>query len=241
MNELVRTPSAPETAVPRRRAARSAAAAASGPAAPERVRVNDPDRTMANILEVATAEFADKGLAGARIDEIAALTHTSKRMIYYYFESKEGLYLAVLEESYRRIRQIETSLRLEDMEPEAALRALVGFTYDYQLGNPDFIRLVMNENMHRGEFIRRSTTIQELNVPVINAVQAVYERGVAAGVFRPHMDPIDLHMSISALCFFNVANRHTFSAIFKRSFDEAEAIAKRRESIIEMVVRFVRC
>ncbi|MFX8512213.1 helix-turn-helix domain-containing protein, partial [Acinetobacter baumannii] len=79
--------------------------------------MNDPDRTMANILEVATAEFADKGLAGARIDEIAALTHTSKRMIYYYFGSKEGLYLAVLEEAYRRIRQIETSLRLEDMEP----------------------------------------------------------------------------------------------------------------------------
>ena len=195
---------------------------------------------MANILEVATSEFADKGLAGARIDEIAALTHTSKRMIYYYFGSKEGLYLAVLEEAYRRIRQIETSLRLEDMEPEAALRTLVGFTFDYQLDNPDFIRLVMNENMHRGEFIRRSATIQELNVPAINAVQAVYERGVASGVFRPHMDPIDLHMSISALCFFNVANRHTFSAIFKRSLDEPEALAQRRDSIIDMVVRFVR-
>jgi len=171
MNEPVRTPLAVEPAP--RRTARKASAAA-----PERGRVNDPDRTMANILEVATAEFADKGLAGARIDEIAALTHTSKRMIYYYFGSKEGLYLAVLEEAYRRIRQIETSLRLEDMEPEAALRTLVGFTFDYQLDNPDFIRLVMNENMHRGEFIRRSATIQELNVPAINAVQAVYERGV---------------------------------------------------------------
>jgi AcrR family transcriptional regulator len=241
MNELVRTSpvDGPAAAVPapRRRAAREAAAA---PAA-QPGRVNDPDRTMANILEVATSEFADKGLAGARIDEIAALTHTSKRMIYYYFGSKEGLYLAVLEEAYRRIREIETSLRLEDMEPETALRALVGFTFDYQLANPDFIRLVMNENMHRGEFIRRSASIQDLNVPAINAVQAVYERGVAAGVFRPHMDPIDLHMSISALCFFNVANQHTFSAIFKRSLDEPSALVQRRDSIIEMVVRFVRC
>jgi AcrR family transcriptional regulator len=242
MNELVRTSPAhgPEPVTvpaPRRRVARDATAAS----AAERVRVNDPDRTMANILEVATSEFADKGLAGARIDEIAALTHTSKRMIYYYFGSKEGLYLAVLEEAYRRIRQIETSLRLEDMEPEAALRTLVGFTFDYQLGNPEFIRLVMNENMHRGEFIRRSATIQELNVPAINAVQAVYERGVAGGVFRPDMDPIDLHMSISALCFFNVSNSHTFSAIFKRSLDEPSALAQRRDSIIEMVVRFVRC
>jgi AcrR family transcriptional regulator len=203
-------------------------------------RTNDPGRTMADILEVATAEFADKGLAGARIDEIAALTRTSKRMIYYYFGSKEGLYLRVLEESYRRIRQIESELRLEDLPPEPALRKLVGFTYDYQLGNPDFVRLVMNENMHRGEFLARSSTIQELNVPVINSVREVYERGVVAKVFRPNLDPVDLHMSISALCFFTVANRHTFSLVFKRDLDSPAAIAARRESIVEMVARHVR-
>lgn len=215
--------------------------AASAEATPvERSRTNDPDRTMANILQVATAEFADKGLAGARIDEIAALTHTSKRMIYYYFGSKEGLYLAVLEEAYRRIRHIESELHLEDLAPEQALRTLVGFTFDYQLANPDFIRLVMNENIHRGEFISRSATIQELNVPVINAVRSVYQRGVAAGLFRPDVDAVDLHMSISALCFFNVSNRHTFGAIFKRQLDSAAAMAQRRESIIEMIVRFVR-
>lgn len=207
---------------------------------PDGSRTNDPERTMADILEVATAEFADKGLAGARIDEIAALTRTSKRMIYYYFESKEGLYIRVLEEAYRRIRRIEADLHLEDQAPETALRTLVGFTYDYQLGNPDFIRLVMNENMHRGEFLARSRTIQELNVPVINAVRSVYERGVKAGVFRPDIDPVDLHMSISALCFFNVANRHTFALIFKRDFDTPAAVAARRESIIETIVRYVR-
>jgi AcrR family transcriptional regulator len=205
-----------------------------------RGRVNDPDRTMADILQVATAEFADKGLAGARIDEIAALTSTSKRMIYYYFGSKEGLYVAVLEEAYRRIRRIESELRLGDLAPEQALRTLVGFTVDYQLANPDFIRLVMNENIHRGEYISRSTTIQQLNIPVIHAVRDVYQRGVAAGVFRPDVDPVDLHMSISALCFFNVSNRHTFGAIFKRSLDTPAATAQRRESIIEMIVRFLR-
>ena len=240
MNEMVQPPPGPVPAdKPRRgRAPRDAAAASGAPL--ERGRTNDPDRTMANILEVATAEFADKGLAGARIDEIAALTSTSKRMIYYYFGSKEGLYLAVLEEAYRRIRRIEAELRLGDLPPEQALRTLVGFTVDYQLANPDFIRLVMNENIHRGEFITRSTTIQQLNVPVINAVRDVYQRGVEAGVFRPDVDPVDLHMSISALCFFNVANRHTFGAIFKRSLDTPAATAQRRESIIEMIVRFLR-
>jgi len=194
---------------------------------------------MDNIVEVATKEFADKGLSGARIDEIAALTHTSKRMIYYYFTSKEGLYVAVLEEAYRRIRSIEATLNLDDLEPEAALRKLVGFTFDYQLANPDFIRLVMTENIHNGEFLAQSKTIQQLNVPVINAVKAVYDRGVKAGVFRRGLDAVELHMSISALCFFNVANRHTFALIFKRDMTDPEAMEGRRKNIVEMVARFV--
>jgi AcrR family transcriptional regulator len=203
-------------------------------------RTNDPARTMADILKVALREFADKGLAGARIDEIAAATRTSKRMIYYYFESKEGLYVAVLEEAYRRMRAIEAELHLDDMPPEDALRKLVGFTVDYQLANPDFIRLVMTENIHRGEFLARSKSIQKLNVPAIEGLRRVYERGVAAGVFRVGLDPIDLHMSISALSVFNVANRHTFALIFKRDLDAPAALIARRDSIIEMVVRFVR-
>lgn len=203
-------------------------------------RTNDPERTMADIIEVATKEFSEKGLAGARIDDIAQAMRTSKRMIYYYFGSKEGLYVAVLEEAYRRIRQIETELHLEDLAPEDALRKLVGFTFDYQLANPDFIRLVMNENIHRGEFLAQSKSIQKLNVPVINAVGKVYERGVKAGVFRSGIDPVDLHMSISALCFFNVSNRHTFSLIFKRDLESPAAVAARRDSITEMVVRFMR-
>jgi AcrR family transcriptional regulator len=217
-----------------------ARAASKKPARAPSSRTNDPERTKADILEVATQEFSEKGLAGARIDMIAETTRTSKRMIYYYFESKEGLYIAVLEEAYRRIRAIETRLELDDLNPEDALRKLVGFTVDYQLANPDFIRLVMNENIHRGEHIARSKAIQKLNVPAIGAVAKVYERGLAAGVFRSGIDPIDLHMSISALSFFNVANKHTFSVIFKRDLESPAAIVARRDSIVEMVVRFVR-
>ena len=234
MNEPVR----PATA-PRRRRAAETDAAADTPAA-ETGRTNDPEATMADILDVATREFAAKGLAGARIDEIAAATRTSKRMIYYYFGSKEGLYVAVLEEAYRRIRHIETDMHLEDLEPETALRRLVAFTCDYQRSNPDFIRLVMNENMHHGEFLAQSRLIQQLNVPAINLLRSVYERGVHEGVFRSGIDPIDLHMSISALSVFNVSNRHTFSLIFKHDFDDPAAIEARRDSIVEMIVRFVR-
>ena len=203
-------------------------------------RTNDPERTMADILEVATREFAEKGLAGARIDVIAEAMRTSKRMIYYYFGSKEGLYIAVLEEAYRRIRQIETELHLEDLSPEDALRRLVGFTVDYQLANPDFVRLVMTENIHRGEYLAQSKSIRKLNVPAIDGLRRLYDRGVAAGSFRSGLDMIDLHMSISALSVFNVANRHTFSLIFQRDLETAAALIARRDSIIEMVVRFVR-
>ena len=200
----------------------------------------DAEKSLADILEVATAEFADKGLAGARIDEIAAATRTSKRMIYYHFESKEALYIAVLEAAYRRIRAIEAELHLEDLAPEDALRKLVAFTFDYQHDNEPFIRLVMNENMHRGEYLARSSIIQELNVPAIDAVSRVYQRGLDAGVFRRDVDPIDLHMSISALCFFNVANRYTFSLNFKRDLTSPAALRARRDSVVEMVVRYLR-
>ncbi len=196
---------------------------------------------MAGILEVATAEFANKGLSGARIDEIAAATRTSKRMIYYYFGSKEGLYVAVLEESYRRMRAIEAEQHLEDLPPEAALRRLVEFTFDHHHGNPDYIRLVMSENMQRGEYLKQSKTIQELNVPAIRAIRLLYDRGVADGSFRPGLDPIDIHASISALTFFNVSNQHTFGLIFKHDGQSGDALAARRASIVELLVRFVRC
>jgi AcrR family transcriptional regulator len=216
---------------------RSAAPAASA-AVP--ARTYDAGRSMADILGVATAEFADKGLSGARVDAIAAATATSKRMIYYHFGSKEGLYIAVLEAAYRRIRAIEASLNLDDLAPEDALRKLVAFTFDYQHDNEAFIRLVMNENMHRGEYLARSRTIHDLNVPAIDAVRRVYQRGVQTRVFRRGLDPIDLHMSISALCFFNVANQYTFSLIFKRDLAAPRSLRARRDSIVEMIVRFVR-
>ena len=206
----------------------------------ETTRTNDPVRTMAGILEVATTVFANKGLSGARIDEIAAATRTSKRMIYYYFGSKDGLYIAVLEEAYRRMRAIEAELHLEDLPPEDALRRLVSFTFDHHHNNQAYIRLVMTENMERGAYLAQSKSIQQLNVAAIQAIRQLYDRGVALKVFRPGLDPIDIHASISALSFFNVSNQHTFDLIFKRDGQSPQAISARRDSIVEMLVRFVR-
>ena len=229
--------------VTKRRAKDEAASqtSAGGPktAARAKTRTNDPDRTKANIIEIATHEFSEKGLSGARIDEIAERTRTSKRMIYYYFESKEGLYRAVLEDSYRRIRTIEASLDLEHKPPLEALAQHVRFTFDYQLGNQDFIRLVMVENIHHGQHIAQLSRTQQESMGAIETLRNIVERGIEAGVMRKDLDPIDLHMSISALSFFNVANRHTFSTIFKVDMTTPAATAARRESVADMILRFV--
>ena len=202
--------------------------------------MNDPEGTRRNIVEVATREFASKGFSGARVDAIANRTRTSKRMIYYYFGGKEALYLAVLEAAYSNIRRTEATLDLERLAPEAALRTLVAFTFDYYTAHPEFVRLVMNENIMNGVHMARSRTIGKLNVTVIDALRRLLARGQADGTFRRDIDPIELHMSISALGIFNVANRATFSTIFKRDMTSPKALAARRAEIVDIVLRHVR-
>ncbi len=201
--------------------------------------MHDPAATRRNIIEVATHEFARNGLSGARVDEIAARTDCSKRMIYYYFGDKEGLYLRVLEEAYRRVRESEARLALDHLEPVEALRTLVAFTFEHHHANEDFIRLVMIENIHHGAYLRRSDVIQDLNVPAIDVLDRLYRRGVAAGVFRPGLTAIDLHWQISALCFFNVSNRATFSGIFGENLGTDAALERLQRNACDGILRFV--
>lgn len=202
-------------------------------------RVNDPERTRANILAVATEEFAAHGLSGARVDAIAERTRTSKRMIYYYFASKEGLYLAVLEQAYSEIRALEASLDLSALDPEAAIRALVETTFDYDDAHPDFVRLVGIENIHRAEHIARSQVIRDLNITVIGSITEVLRRGRESGCFRADIEAVDLHMLISSFCFFRVANRHTFGSIFEVDLADPAVRARHKRLIGDAVLRYL--
>ena len=145
-------------------------------------------RTQGDILDVATAEFAANGYAGARVDEIAARTRTTKRMIYYYFGSKEGLYLAVLERVYAQIRQVERGIQIDELSPDEALRKLAEATYDHHTTHEAFIQLVSIENIHRAEHLRQSETILRENVTAITLLEEVIERGVRDGIFRDDID-----------------------------------------------------
>jgi AcrR family transcriptional regulator len=195
--------------------------------------------TRENILTVAYAEFAEKGLAGARIDEIADKTETSKRMIYYHFGSKDGLYQAVLERAYERIRTQEQTARFEDLPPDQALRAIVGHNVDYHLDNPEFVRLVMNENLHKGEHIAVIKDMQARNRTVIEQLRKILDNGAQQGLFRAGIDPVELHMTISALSFYNVSNQFTFRHNFGIDLSTSESRARRRAQIIDCVLTWV--
>lgn len=208
--------------------------------APEDAGPSAAERTRANILEVATREFSEKGLAGARVDEIAERTNTSKRMIYYYFESKEGLYKAVLEKAYEQIRRIESDVTTDALPPLEALRQLVGATYDWHNDHPDFVRLVMNENIHRGEHIGSLDHVLGRRRSIIDLLQKLLRRGEKSGDFRTGLDALDLHMTISALSFYNVSNRHTFSRLFEHDMSAPRVLRARREVVIDTVLRWCR-
>lgn len=205
-------------------------------AAPRR---KDAERTRAEILAAATREFSEHGLNGARVDSIAARTRINKRMIYYYFKSKERLYIAVLEDAYRRIREAEKQLRLDDLPSSEAIRLLAEFTFDYHWKNPQLAKLVVIENVHKGKNLSRSNSISGLNISIIDAIARVLRRGAEEGVLRADVDPVELHMTISALSLFHVTNRYTFGTVFRRDMVSGEAVAQRKKEIVDIISRYV--
>jgi AcrR family transcriptional regulator len=204
---------------------------------PERQR--DAERTQREILDVATAEFADRGFAGARVDEIAARTRTTKRMIYYYFGSKERLFVAVLERAYAHIRAAEQTIEVDHLDPVAAIRRLAELTFDHHESHPDFIRLVSIENIHRAEHIAGRSDFAGQNSPAIELIDRILERGRGEGSFTRAVDAVDLHMMISAFCVFRVANRHTFGAIFDRDLLDPALRERYRGMLGDMVVEYL--
>jgi AcrR family transcriptional regulator len=199
-------------------------------------RQRDAERTRSEILDVATSEFADRGYAGARVDEIAAKTSTTKRMIYYYFGGKEQLYVAVLERAYSRIRSLEQQLDVEHLDPVQAVRELAGLTFDHHEAHPEFIRLVSIENIHRAEHIARSKALSGLANPVLDVLDRILERGWDAELFRDDVDALDVHQVISAYCVFRTANRHTWRALFGRDMLDPERREHQRRLLGDLVV-----
>ena len=199
----------------------------------------DPARTRMAILDAATLEFTAKGLTGARVDTIASRSGVNKRMIYHYFGDKEGLYLAVLEETYSAIRMAEVELHLADREPMDGIRTLIEFTWNYFIAHPEFLSLLANENMHRAKYLRQSERVRALHSPFIDTITQLLRRGEKAGLFRRGVDAVQLYISIAALGFFYMANQHTLSTIFGRDLVTPDQLAARGAHIVEVVLAYL--
>jgi AcrR family transcriptional regulator len=200
----------------------------------------DPERTRARILAAATSEFARFGLGGARVDRIAARAGANKRMLYYYFGSKEALFLAALEESYAAIRNAEHGLDLEHRDPREALRRLVEFTWRYYLEHPEFVTLLNSENLHKGRHVQRSKRVRRLHSPLVATLGTILRRGAREGLFRPGIDPVQLYISIAGEGYFYLSNRYTLSRIFDRDLMAPRALAGRARHITQTILNSVR-
>jgi len=200
----------------------------------------DASATKKRILTAAKNEFSKKGLGGARIDEIALKSKANKRMIYHYFGNKEALFLKTLEDAYIEIRGAEQSLNLIELDPEEALIKLVRFTWDYYLKNPEFITLVNSENLHKGKHLKKSKIIEDISNKFVSMVGAILDKGVASGQFRSGIDPVQLNITIAAIGYYYLTNRHTGAIVYQRDLDSAEAYNERLKFNIETILRLVK-
>jgi AcrR family transcriptional regulator len=200
----------------------------------------DPEGARTRILAAARAEFAGKGLSGARVDEIARRAGTNKRMLYHYFGNKTALFLLTLEGAYADIRSAERELRLEALAPAEAMRVLVGFTFDWLADNPHFITLLNSENLHQARHLKSSTRIREMHSAMVEMIGEVLRRGEAAGTFRAGADPVQLFISMTGVSYFYFCNRYTLSTIFGRDLTEPMAMRERRQHAIDVILGYLR-
>jgi len=207
--------------------------------AAQKPRTRDAEATKARILEAAKREFAKNGLGGARVDVIAEKARANKRMIYHYFDSKEGLFQTVLENAYVEIRIAEQKLNLDHLAPKEALERLVRFTWDYYLKNPEFITLVNSENLHRAKHLKKSEVVKVYSRKFVSMVKTILDRGVSAGVFRAGVDPVQLNITIAAIGYYYLTNRFTGSIVFERDLMAKEALEERLHFNIDTILRLV--
>ena len=202
--------------------------------------MRDSERTRQAILAAGEDEFADKGLAGARVDVIAQQSGANKRMLYYYFGSKEDLYIAVLERAYGAMRQAESELHLVDLDPLDAIRKLVEFKFDYYIVHPRIIRLLAFENMQDAKFLKHSRRLRDMQIPLGSVLHTIIAAGEKKGVVKPGIDPLQLYISIAALGYFYFANAATLSTAFGRELMNPNELKARRAHIVEVILDYVR-
>ncbi len=214
-------------------------AAPPAPARKTGVREQAAQTTRDNILKAATKVFARYGYEGGSVEKISKAAKSYDRMIYYYFGSKEGLFIEVLEEAYRRMNDAESRLDLDTGNPLEALQAVIRFVVGYYRKHPDFVTLLNTENLHKGKHIAKSMRAREYSSPAIEVIRRVLDSGQAQGVFRQDIAARDVYLLIAATGYFYMSNRHTLSAFLGEDLEKPEAMASWELFVIDSVLRTV--
>jgi AcrR family transcriptional regulator len=199
-------------------------------------RTRDPEGMRSRVLAAAIKEFSTAGYGGARVERISRGAGTVDRMLYYYFGSKDELFRAVLEDAYEKLGAAEQQLRLADTEPVAGMRQLVSFTWNYYLEHPEFIRLLNSENLYRGEHVRKSRRVKSLSFPLLSILTDLLARGAREGKFRAGIDPVHIYLTVAALAYFYLSNRHTLSRFLGMNLMSAEQRTRWLEHITTVVL-----
>lgn len=207
------------------------------PRAAERTR--DPERTRARILRAARNEFMRHGYSGARVERISRSGRSSDRMLYYYFGSKEKLYLAVLEGVYAELGEAESALALDAGRPVAALTELIAFTWNYYLAHPEFVALLSNENLQRGRHITKSVKVKQLSRPVLDILGTILAEGARQKLFRRDLDVHKVYLTLAALGYFYLSNRYTLSSFLGSDLMRAERCQAWRAEITRVILAAV--
>jgi TetR/AcrR family transcriptional regulator, upper aerobic nicotinate degradation pathway regulator len=207
----------------------------SRPAKTGGVRAAAAQATRESILKAATKVFAKHGYDGGSIERISTAAKSYDRMIYYYYGSKEGLFIAVLESMYRRFNEAEARLKLDGLSPPDAMNAIIRFICGYYRRHPEFITLLNTENLHRGRHIAKSPSAGEHSAPAVGVIATVLASGAAAGLFRPDVAARDIYLMVASMGYFYLSNRFTLSAFLGEDLESAEAMAHWEDFIIRAV------
>lgn len=225
------------TAARKKPAARPVRKAAAAGQRPPGVRELAAQATREAILRAATKVFARHGYAGGRIEQISKAAKSHDRMIYYYFGSKEGLFIAVIEDAYRRFNEAEQALVLDESRPLESLEAVVRFVWNYYQKNPEFITLLNSENLLRGRHIAKSARAREYSSPVLSITDRILQGGIARGLFRADLSARDLYLMIASMAYFYVGNRYTLSSFLGEQLEAPEAIVHWEAFMLDTVRR----
>jgi TetR/AcrR family transcriptional regulator len=198
------------------------------------------DITRAKILQAAISEFGERGFAAASTDDMAERCGVNKRMIYYYYGSKEGLYLAALESVFENLVTREREIKIEDLDPAVAIETIINLKIDYYLQNPHFVSFLSMENLYKARHLRKSKKLALFRATLTELITRILNRGQHSGQFRTDIEPVDFYVSMCALCIMYFSNQHTLGVIFEREMMTRANLERRRRTVIDFVLGYLR-